>query len=75
MVMVRRDGVKAGLKIAQAGLTRELGIDHHHEMLESGKPLAPLVTAMRCNKLGDPAAGKALYDLLEKAYGHCRVRF
>ena len=67
MTMPGRDGVEAGLKITQAGLTRELGIDHHHEMLIGGKPLAPFVTTMRCNKAANPASRKALYDLLEKA--------
>ncbi len=72
--MASRAGVKRSLEVTQAGLARELGINHHHEMLESGKPLAPFVTTMGCNKPADLASRKDLYDLLEKAYSHRRVR-
>ena len=75
MMMPGRAGIEAGLKVAQAGLTRKLGLDHHHEMLESGKVLAPFVATMGCDKAGDPAPRKVLYERLEKAYSHHRVRF
>ncbi len=43
-------------------------------MVEGGKSLAPFVTLMSCNERVNLAAGKVLYNLLKKAYGHVQVR-
>lgn len=74
MVMPRRVRVGRRLKTTKARLTRKLGVNHHHKMIEGGKPLDPFIALMSCNKLGDLATRKRLYDLLEDAYSHSWIR-